>query len=306
MKKLLFVVSILLVFTLLLTSCGGSAAKSTTNTTTAKGATSSAGANNATTTAKGNTSVTTTAKGNASVATTTTKAGASSKIDTISKFSDELTNTQKLTEDIIDAYDGMPILALVTPQLSLISGIFYELLNIDNKNGRFEGKIALSNNPGFIEKTGDISKFGYDYVLQADNSMSGKKGDRNVENGIFDVSKQYYKTETYVERSGKKTNRTITEFLRLANGNFLILQSGSNALDFSGNAKNANTFVFLIIGKDRYDFVTAKATIGTEFTPILLSDKGEQTKEQMIALFKSATYTIDKSGGIKTGKLTLD
>jgi 5-hydroxyisourate hydrolase-like protein (transthyretin family) len=228
------------------------------------------------------------------------------KIDTITKFSDALTTEQKKTENIINDYEGMPIMELFTPQLNLTSGVFYDVLNIDNKDGRFEGKFALSGHDGYIEKKGNISNFGYDYIVAEDNQNGKGKGDHLVESGVFDSDKQYYKSEQYTERDGKKISVSYTEFQRLADGTFLVLQSEGNAFDSRGEEVNSNKFIYLVIGEGRYDFVIAKADIGPSFVPVLLSDKGEMTKEQANELFKSSGWKIEQTGGIKDGKLVKD
>lgn len=243
----------------------------------------------------------------ASGTSTSSDSKTSGKIDTITKFCDALSAEQKLTEQIINNYEGMPILELVTPQQNLAAAVFYELLNMDNKEGKFEGKFGLSDHNGFIEKKGNISTFGYDYIYSQEKSFgNSKKGDRIVENGVFDADKQYYKSEEFSERDGKKISVSWTEFQRLADGTFLVLQSFGNAFNGKGDAVNSNKFIYLVIGKDRYDFVIAKANIGPIFTPVLLSDKGEMTKQQASELFKSSGWTIDETGGIIDGKLVKD
>lgn len=244
---------------------------------------------------------------NESDANTSANSTATGKIDSITKFTDAFTTEQKMTEQIINDYDGMPIMELVTPQLNLASGVFYDLLNLDNKEGRFEGKLGLSDNTGFTEKKGSITNFGTDYIRAEDQSFGNtKKGDRVIEIGIFDATKQYYKSEQSTEREGKKISISFTEFQRLADGTFLVLQSEGNAFNGKGEEVNTNNFIFLAIGNDRYDFVIANDVKGPSFTPVTLSDKGELTKKQAIEIFKSFGWTIEQTGGIENGKLVKD
>lgn len=231
----------------------------------------------------------------------------SGKIDSITKFTDAFTAEQKKTEQIINDYDAMPIMELVTPQLDLASAVFYDILNLDNKDGHFEGKIGLSDHTGFEEKKGSVTNFGSDYVVAENQSFGNtKKGDHFVENGTFDTTKQYFKSEKYTEREGKKISATISEFKCLADGTFLVLQSNGNAFDGKGEEVNSNKYIFLAIGKDRYDFVIAEDVKGPSFTPVLLSDKGELTKQSAIETFKASGWTIEKTGGIVNGKLVKD
>lgn len=233
-------------------------------------------------------------------------AGTSGKINTITELSDALVETQKQTEDIVNGYEGIASLDLLTPQLNLATGAFYDLLNIDNKDGRHEGQLFMSNHDGFIEKKGSVSNFGYDHILDRDGSLGDKKGDRSVENGVFDSQKQYYKSEQYLEREGKKTRTSYHEFQRLADGTFLILHSTGYNFDSMGNPKNYNKIIYLIVGTDRYDFVVAEAEIGADFKPVLISDTGEMTKEEARERFESSGWTTKVTGGIKDGKLVED
>ncbi|AHM58111.1 hypothetical protein EAL2_808p06080 (plasmid) [Peptoclostridium acidaminophilum DSM 3953] len=232
--------------------------------------------------------------------------GSVGKIDTITELSDALSETQKQTEDIVNSYEGLASIDLFTPQLNLITGAFYDLLNIDNKDGRHEGQLFMSNYDGFIEKKGSISNFGYDNILDRDGSLGDKRGDRSVENGVFDSQKQYYKSEQYLEREGRKTRTSYHEFQRLADGTFLILHSTGYNFDSMGNPKNYNKIIYLIVGTDRYDFAVAEAEIGADFKPVLLSDTGEMTKEEARERFESSGWTTKVTGGIKDGKMVED
>ncbi len=43
-------------------------------------------------------------------------------------------------EKAINNYDAMPIMGLVTPPLTFLGSVQFDLLNMDNKDGRFEGR----------------------------------------------------------------------------------------------------------------------------------------------------------------------
>jgi len=44
----------------------------------------------------------------------------------------------KANEKVINGYEGMPIMELVTPGATFIGSIQYDMLNLEKKNGRFE------------------------------------------------------------------------------------------------------------------------------------------------------------------------
>lgn len=78
---------------------------------------------------------------------------------------------------------------LTYPGLEFLTGVQYDLLNMDNKNGRFEGELFLAGFPAFIERGGDQLTFGYDFIRDEDGfSPSMKTGDRVVENGKCNLS----------------------------------------------------------------------------------------------------------------------
>lgn len=226
------------------------------------------------------------------------------KISDISEAWDEL-YTQN--EKAINNYTGMPMMELVEPGLAFVSGVQYDLLNMDNKEGRFEGKLVLAGKKGFIEKTGAKLTFGYDDVLEKDGfGPLEKAGDRKVENGIFELDKGHFMTEIYTERSGKKINRSYYEFQQLGDGGMICFALSGSTLNGKGDENISNKFVFIRNSKDRYDFVIAKGETGPEFKSISLADEGDLTKERAIEIFKAAGFAIDKTGGIKDGTLVVD
>lgn len=97
-----------------------------------------------------------------------------------------------------------------------------------------------------------------------------------------------------------------TEFKRLGDGSMICLAFNGGTINMRGDEELSDDVVFLRNGRNQYDFVVAKGKNGPEFKSISFADQGDLTKEQAVALFKSAGYAIDQAGGIKDGKLTLD
>jgi len=238
---------------------------------------------------------------------TAAPAAVKSGLQKIGDMADAWSDLYKQNEAVINRYDGMPIMGLVTPPVTFISTVQFDLLNIDNKDGRIEGKLMFAGYDGFVEKAGAKITFGSDHKLGKDGfGPSAKAGDRNVENGALALDKEHYISETFTERAGRKISRDYTEFKRLADGSMICLAFSGRTFNMKGDDDLSDEVIFLHNGKNQYDFVIAKAKTGPEFKSISFADKGDLTKEQAIELFKAAGYTIDQSGGIKDGKLVVD
>jgi hypothetical protein len=222
-------------------------------------------------------------------------------------MADAWNDLYKSNEAVINKYEGMPIMGLVTPPITFIAGVQFDLLNIDNKDGRIEGKLMFAGYNGFVEKAGAMITFGYDHKLEKNGfGPSAKAGDRNVENGSFAFDKEYYIAEMFTERTGRKISRSYHEFKRLGDKSIICLAFSGQTFNGKGDEDMSDEVVFLHNGKNQYDFVIAKGKTGPEFKSISFADTGDLTKEQAIGLFKTAGYTIDQSGGIKDGKLVVD
>jgi hypothetical protein len=233
--------------------------------------------------------------------------GSKSGFEKITDIADAWNELYNQNEKAINDYEGMPILELVSPGLAFVTGVQYDLLNMSNKDGRFEGELMLAGFDGFVEKAGSKFTFGYDHVMEKDGfGPSAKAGDRKVENGIFDTDKEFYQAESYTERGGTKILRQYHEFKRLGDGSMICFDFSGNAIDSKGDERTYNTFTFIRNGKDRYDFVIAKAEIGPEFNIVSLANEGDMTKERSIEIFTAEGYSIDKTGGIKDGILFVD
>lgn len=83
-------------------------------------------------------------------AASTKKAGGQSSFNlkNISDYSEAWNELYNQNEAAINKYEE-PIMELVTPGLEFVSGVQYDLLNMENKDGRFEGKLMMAGFPGF-------------------------------------------------------------------------------------------------------------------------------------------------------------
>ena len=225
----------------------------------------------------------------------------------ISDFSNAWTGLYNQNEALINAYEGMPIMALVTPQLTFALSVQYDMLNLNNQDGRFEGKLMLAGFPGFVEKKGRLINFGYDDTLEKDGFGPGAKaGDRSVNSGFLDIGAGYYRSEVTTHRDGKMIKRSYCEFKRFADGSMACLDFSGSTLNSRGDAENSDQVIFLHNGPGRYDFVVAKGASGPDFKTINFADNGDITKEKAIELLQAAGYTLEKTGGIQNGKLVVD
>ncbi len=230
-----------------------------------------------------------------------------SKYTKISEFSDVWSTLYNQNEAAINNYEGMPIMGLVTPQLSFVLSVQYDALNLENRDGRYEGQLILAGYPGFVEKAGDRITFGSEYTREKDGFGPGAKaGDKVVNSGFLDLGTGCYHSEEVTERAGRKISRSVTEFKVLEDGSMICVDFRGNAFDVRGEEALNDQVIFLHNGTGRYDFVVANGKTGPEFNPFSFAEKGNLTKEQAIELFQTAGYTLDKVGGIQDGKLVLD
>lgn len=230
-----------------------------------------------------------------------------SKCTTIAEFSEVWNGLYNKNEAAINRYEGMPIMGLVMPQLSFAMSVQYDGLNLEHKDGRFEGKLILAGHPGFVEQTGDRITFGFETTREKDGfGPSAKAGDKLSHQGFLDLKAGYYHAEEATERGGKKISRNVTEFKILEDGSMICIDSRGNTFDARGEEAVKDQVIFLHNGPGRYDFVIGNGKNGPEFSPITFADKGNLTKEEAIELFKAAGYTLDKVGGIRDGQLVLD
>ena len=210
-------------------------------------------------------------------------------------------------EKAINSWDGMPIMSLVTPPLTFVGSVQFDLLNTDNKDGRFEGTLLLAGYKGFVEKAGSKITFGYDYKREKDGfGPTAKAGDRNTQSGSLDLSKEHYIADDSSERAGKKITRTYTEFKRLGDGSMICVSFSGHTINGKGDPESASDAVYIHNGKDRFDFVTANAAVGPEFQEVSFAGKGDLTKAQAVEAFKAAGFTIEQTGGVRDGKLFTD
>jgi hypothetical protein len=210
-------------------------------------------------------------------------------------------------EAVLNAYEGMPIMELVTPAMTFIAAVQFDLLNPDNKDGRFEGVLPLAGFKGFLEKAGSKITFGFDRKLEKDGfGPRAKAGDREVENGSLDLDQKYYRAENFIERAEKRISRSYAEFKQLADGTMICLVFDGQTINMRGDEETSDSVIYLHNGKNQYDFVLAKGKTGPGFKSISFGDQGDLTKDKAIEGFKAAGYTIDQTGGIKDGKLVVD
>lgn len=229
----------------------------------------------------------------------------SEKFNNISDISDYWNDLYKSNEEAINNYEGMPILELVTPGLSFVTGVQYDLLNIFNEDGRFEGNLMLSGYPGFEERKGAEITFGYEYIYEEEDGFSNHKpGDKKVENGNCDLDKGYFFSDSYTERDSEIISRSISEFKKRSDSGMSVLIMEGSKYDFRGEEKLSTNYIFIDADFGRYDFAVANSEAGVNFD--ILHLEKDMTKDEAIKMLQTAGATIKYSGGIKDGALYLD
>lgn len=214
---------------------------------------------------------------------------------TLKDYVDAVTAIEGQHEAIINQYEGMPVLELPAAMLPIASVPIYEMHNLNNKDGRFEGVGFGSKIPEYIEKRGAQITFGKDGVRENDGfSPDDKKGDRVVENGSLDGERGSLRTEYFAERDGAKVYRCVTQSILVDGESVAILFQYGKSGD-----KSKTTGVFISAGKENYDFVTATSGAGTDFDEILLDFA---STEKAVEAFEANGLTIEMTGGITNGK----
>ncbi len=218
-------------------------------------------------------------------------------------YVDEWIRINDLHEKSINDYEGVVIeLPLATLPLSFAP--IYEILNIDNKEGRHEGTLLLSGYPAFLEQKGDSFHFGYDAIRDEDGFAPGMKaGDRLLQEGRLDGAKGYLEIASRTEQGGKITEKVKGAYLLTPQSTCSAIYQEARGIDIKGNENKKNTAVFLAMSEKDYSFVIARGQSGTAFTEVEL--KEGLTVEKAKELFIEAGYTIESSGGIADGKFTI-
>ncbi|MHB8129831.1 MAG: hypothetical protein ACYDEX_12610 [Mobilitalea sp.] len=208
-------------------------------------------------------------------------------------------------EAVLNAYEGMPIMETVTPGLCFISGAGYDLLNLENADGRFVGDLMLSGYKGFVEKNGGQFTFGYEGVLEEDGfGPSNKKGDKHVENGNCDLNKGYFYADNYSDRAGSIIVRSTSVFQKHEDGSMSTIVIDGRTQNYNGDAEPVTSYIFIRNGKNQYDLIVAKSTTGTNYEPLAI--EADMTKEMAVAKFEAVGAIVEISAGIKDGAFVLE
>lgn len=219
--------------------------------------------------------------------------------------SDYWSSLYATNEKAVNEYEGLESLVVVTPGLCFVTGVQYDILNINNVDGRFDGELLLAGYEGFVDKNGSQLTFGYEDVLDEDgftNTM--KAGDKKVENGNCNLNNGYYYSNSYTERDGVIITRSTNEFQKESDGSMSALVMEGNTMDFRGNEALSTSYTFIRIGDGWMEYVYAKSEIGTSYEELHL--KENMTKEAAVEMLEAAGATIDHTGGVKDGAFYID
>jgi hypothetical protein len=306
MKKFLTLMSLLICLTILLTGCGGSfkpAGSKAGGTTNEKTEENNEDTNTAETESVLDKDTNEPAASESSDEDTEVKVPG--KFTCISDISDYWNKLYKSNEEAINAYSGMETIDLVSPGMCFISGVQYDILNIYNVDGHFEGELMLAGYQGFEDKKGSQVTFGYEDILEEDGFGSySLKGDKKIENGNCDLDSGYYFSDSYTDRSGEVISRSTSEFQLQSDKSMSTIVMDGNTLNYSGEEQLTTSYIFMRMGDGTLEYAVAKSETGTDYDLIHLEDN--MTKEMAIDLFEAAGAVLDHSGGIKDGKFVLD
>ncbi len=222
-------------------------------------------------------------------------------IGNITGIVDAWTEMSSLHSEAVNSYDNsqnlfLP-LQLVSPDLTLAMTSQYDLLNLNNTNGRFEGELMFTGQKAFVEKNGDKLVFGSDHI--ADSATGAHEaGDRLVENGEADLSKVWLKSEEYVERDGERITYDCIEVVKMSDGSMALLYLTGSTISGETGA------VFIHAGESVYEYVVASAAFGVDFSVLSLGNGFD--KAQARSFLESAGYTVSDTGSDVGGKLIAD
>lgn len=222
------------------------------------------------------------------------------KLTTITDYVDAWTTLYALHESTVNAYAGMPVLDLVMVGLPMANAIFYSLLDLDNKDGRFDGPIGFNGYTGYYHKSGNQIKFGSDFLRDTSGFTPNElEGDAVKTEGEFDIDRGYLMINDEVAREDKTISRTLTEFLRFDDGSYVCLYQVIGDYDIYGEAKKNSRITFIAMGEDHYDFAIGVSAFGTEGKALSIFDIESVTDAKEI--FEANEYTIESYGGIENG-----
>ena len=222
------------------------------------------------------------------------------KISTITDYVDAWTTLYSIHEPAVNNYAGMPILDLVMVGLPMANAVFYSLLDLDNKDGNFDGPIGFNGYEGYYHKSGTSVKFGSDYERDENGFTPNElEGDAVKTEGEFDADRGYLMINDEVAREGKSISRTYTEFLRFEDGSYICLYQVIGDYDTYGDVKKSNRVTFISMGEDHYDYVIGVGAFGMDGKLFSISDVDNAT--DAAELLKSNNYTIESYGGIENG-----
>lgn len=228
---------------------------------------------------------------------------ASGEFENITKLSEYWSDLYATNETAVNGYVGLETLAILTPGLSLAIGCQYDILNLYNEDGHFEGNLLLAGYSAFADKKGSEITFGYDEAMEED-TFSAKKGDRLVENGNCNLDKGYYFTDSHTDRGGDIIIRSTTEFMKYSDGSMSSMVIEGRNLNYYDEEELSTSYTFMWMSDGKLEYAVANTETGTDFDVIHLEEG--MTKEKAMELFEAAGATIAHSGGNKDGKFSLD
>lgn len=301
MKRIFIVVAILVCIAITLTGCGGSSKdnkkeKETVTNNSADGTKDNSVKESDPANDADPTGITTTPDQPAT--------NGSGTFKSITDMADYWSNLYTGNEAVINKMET-PLLELVSPAMCFVVGVQYDLLNLNQADGRFEGDLMLAGYPGFVEKKGSQLTFGYEDTLE-ENGFTPQmaKGDILVEKGNCDLDKGYYYADSFTDRAGAKITRTTSQIQKEKDGSMSTITVQGSTLNWRNEESITTTYIFVRNGKNQYDFVIASSEKGTAYDAIPL--EADMSKEKAVSLFEAAGATISKSGGIKDGAIYMD
>ncbi len=149
---------------------------------------------------------------------------------------------------------------IYSPDTALIGLKLYDLLgSFEGGSGsRVEGTLFLTPYKGYKEIVGNNIVVSYDHVYEESKMYMYEKGDRHSEKGILYTDRNELEYHFTKERGGEKLQRTVTELVKLSNGDYLLQYF------FCAAGKELKA-VFMRFNESEMSFIVARGEKNIEF-----------------------------------------
>lgn len=177
----------------------------------------------------------------------------------------------------------------MVPSMKVVDMSFYDSLFIFGKD---EGE--------YKEVSGNIVKFGKDYIRAEDGYTSNEKqGDHVVVKAELDTSANTLVYETYIERDGELVAREVTEIVKLSDGTYMS-QALSKTIPMDERLEDKGNAYFLVFNSKKLEVIKAKFEPNVNFSYSSIIGKSKLSVDEM-----AQGYTLIRKMTVDNGKVDL-